>query len=60
MTDKSTKEKVAELEAFAKEAFCIDGSAEFVVEAKIFHAYIKMTDSRRGTFYLAWTKGTKE
>ena len=38
---------------FFKEAFCIDGEAEFV-KRKIKEDYcVKLTDSRRGVFYIA-------
>ena len=52
------KERVEAIKDFAREAFCIDGEAE-IVHGNIHlnrHAYLKMTDSKRGIFYVAWFK----
>lgn len=52
--------EVRATEKFFKDAFCIDGNAEMIpdshhAEFKI-GAIVKMTDSKRGTFYIAYVE----
>jgi len=56
MTD---SDKLEELEKFLKEAFCIDGACTFHKHTKVDDMgslMFKLTDTRRGTFYVTITK----
>ena len=53
--NEKTKQKIESTEKFFKEAFCIDGEATMLFNTGDFKvgAIIQMTDSHRGTFYVA-------
>ena len=53
MSEPTNLEKMNTILTFFKEAFCVDGDVEFV-KRKIKEDYcVKLTDSRRGVFYIA-------
>jgi len=60
MADKSYLDKKKDVLDFFKEAFCIDGEAEFVDKhIEVFYC-IKLTDSKRGVFYIAHAPETED
>lgn len=55
----NTEQKQTEVEKFFKEAFSVDGAAELMLNKReLKHAFkiisiVKLTDSKRGEFYIA-------
>ena len=56
MSELTNTEKVEVLKSFVKEAFCIDGEIDAVLEAKKFDSYFRCNDSERGTILVAFEK----
>ena len=51
--NKDDHEKAEDILDFFKQAFCVDGPVEFVERKAVIEQCIKLTDSRRGIFYIA-------
>jgi hypothetical protein len=65
MTKQELSEKLAEIEEFLAEAFCIDGkvkmvSDEFMSSLEKYDAgWFQLNDSKRGTFYIQLARTVK-
>ncbi len=59
LMNEEEKNQTREVESFLKEAFCIDGSCNYIEDVKIKttnSAMFCLTDSKRGRFYVTISK----
>ena len=61
MDKEEARRKIKEIEQFYKSAFCIDGNVEILHNNKDFKisAVLKLTDSKRGIFYIGTLEKNK-
>ena len=48
--------KELEMSQFIKNAFCVEGTAEYISAPITFKVCVKCNDKRRGVFFVGWGK----